>query len=136
MVKGPEGQLSFSKSTQSHLNVNLKFRLYLYFEWVRGDREARLKMSRFAVKTETEIFEEETRLFILFPKLLHLWRGTLMKRILISIYKYGQGQKVTGLRHCTVDILNWPLPSDGVWLSLYWSAFQFVFFKFICIFLT
>lgn len=32
MVKGPEGQLSFSKSTQSHLYVNLKFRPQLYFE--------------------------------------------------------------------------------------------------------
>lgn len=76
-------------------------------------------MTGFAVKTETEIFEEATRLLILFPKLLHLGRGMLLRRILISIYKYGQGQKVTVFRHCTADILNWSLPSDGVWLSLY-----------------
>lgn len=80
-------------------------------------------MTGFAVKTETEKFEKATRLLILCPKLLHLWRGMLLRRILISIYKYGQGQKVIVFRHYTVDILNWPLPSDGVWLSLYWPDF-------------
>lgn len=71
-------------------------------------------MTGFALKTEIEIFENESRLLILCPNLLHLITYVLLRNILFLIFIYDQSQKVRVFRHCTVNILKCPLPSNEI----------------------
>lgn len=102
MVRGPEGQLSFSKSTESHLYVNLKFRLYLYFEQVRLNTGPGLKMTGFALKTEIEMFENASRLLSLWSSLLHLLICTIDKDNIPNVYVSLGPERV--FRCCMIDI--------------------------------
>lgn len=52
-------------------------------------------MTGLTLKSETEIFENASRLLIFCPNLLHLLMCVLLRSIRLLIYMYDQGQKVT-----------------------------------------